>query len=291
MGVNKGALGLLALARANGADFSRVATIGRYRLSATMDYVEQFLRERRRADLAEKLAAAPGDGYCEPLLKIAFGAGVVQSIDASSYENADIIHDMNTPIDRPERYSMVLDFGTLEHVFNVPVAFDNLAKLAAPNAHILHMLPSNNFVGHGFYQFSPELFFQIYSPERGFSGTRVFGAPGGTPELWYEVKSPRELRKRVDITSRDQLNILVMTQKTGEPAPLVQKPVQQSDYVEVWDKGEAVVKVERRRGAFERSVRDALNGVRARRKVGRKDLTRARSDIIRRPVRELVPTF
>jgi hypothetical protein len=154
VGVNKGALGLLAQARASGADFSRVATIGRYRLSATMDYVEQFLRERGRADLAEKLAAEPGDGYCEPLLKIAFGAGVVQSIDASSYENADIIHDMNTPIDRPERYSMVLDFGTLEHVFNVPVAFDNLAMLAAPSAHILHLLPSNNFVGHRFYQFS-----------------------------------------------------------------------------------------------------------------------------------------
>ena len=291
MGVNKGALGLLALARSSGADFSRVATIGRYRLSATMDYVEQFLRERGRADLAEKLSAEPGDGYCEPLLKIAFGAGVVQSIDASSYENADIIHDMNTPIDRPERYSMVLDFGTLEHVFNVPVAFDNLAKLASPNAHILHMLPSNNFVGHGFYQFSPELFFQIYSPERGFSGTRVFGAPGGTPETWYEVKSPRELKKRVDITSRDQLNILVMTQKTGDPVPLVQKPVQQSDYVEIWDQGEEIVKAERRRGALERGVRDALNGVRARRKAARKDLTRARSDIIRRPVRELVPNF
>jgi hypothetical protein len=71
----------------------------------------------------------------------------------------------------------------------------------------------------------------------------------------------------------------------------VQKPVQQSDHVEIWDKGEEVVKVERRRGAFERSVRDALNGVRAQRKVGRKDLTRTRSDIIRRPVRELAPTF
>lgn len=291
MGVNREALGLLALARASGADFSRVVTIGRHRLDAGPEYVDEFFRLRRRPDLAEKLAAVSGDGYCEPLLKIAFGADVVQSIDASNYEEAEIIHDMNAPIDGGGEYSLVGDFGTLEHVFNVPVAFDNIAKLAAPNAHILHMLPSNNFVGHGFYQFSPELFFQIYSPERGYSGTRVFGAPGSTPDVWYEIRSPRQLKARVNITSRDQLHLMVLTQKTGEPVPLVHKPVQQSDYLETWAQGKEKIKTRRRRGALEHGVRDALNGVRARRKAARKDLTRTRSDIIRRPVRELVPTF
>jgi hypothetical protein len=291
VGVNKEALGLLALARSGGADFSRVATIGRQRLSAAPEYVDHFFRQRGRADLAEQLAAARGDGYCEPLLKIAFGAGVVQSIDASDYEKADIIHDMNTPIALPDRYSMVLDFGTLEHVFNVPVAFDNMAALAASNAHILHMLPSNNLVGHGFYQFSPEVFFQIYAPERGFTGTRVFGAPGGTPDIWYEIRSPRDLKQRVNITSRDQLHMMVLTQKTGDPVPLTQKPVQQSDYVDVWEQGEVAAKVDRQRSEPERIVRDLLNGLRQRRKVGRKDLTRSRKDIIRRPVRDLAPTF
>ena len=215
----------------------------------------------------------------------------MHSIDASDYEHADIIHDMNTPIEPAERYTMVLDFGTLEHVFNVPVAFDNLAKLAAPNAHILHMLPSNNFVGHGFYQFSPEFFFQIYAPERGYANTRVFAAPGGTPDLWYEVRSPRELHKRVNITTGDQLHLLAISQKTGEPTPLVQHPVQQSDYVEVWRAGELDDKMKRERGDFERAVRDVLWPIRQKRKVGRKKLTRARGDIIRHSVRELVPTF
>jgi len=291
MGVHKEALGLLALARASGADFSRVVMIGRQRLYAPMISVQHFFRERGRDDIADKLGSEVADGYCEQLLKIAFGAQQVHSIDASDYEQAEIIHDMNKPIETPECYSMVLDFGTLEHVFNVPVAFDNLATLAAPNAYILHMLPANNFVGHGFYQFSPEFFFQIYAPERGYSGTRVFAAPGGTPELWYEVRSPRDLHKRVDITTIDQLNVLVMTQKTGHPVPLAEKPVQQSDYVEVWEKGELREKVKRQHGEFERAVRAALLGVRQRRKVSRKRLTRPRADIIRRSVRELVPTF
>jgi hypothetical protein len=152
------------------------------------------------------------------------------------------------------------------------------------------MLPSNNFVGHGFYQFSPELFFQIYAPERGYSGTRVFAAPGGTPDIWYEVRAPRELHRRVDITSRDQVHVMVITQKVGDPVPLTQAPMQQSDYVETWNRGELGVGKKRRRGQFERMVRDSLNGARHLRK-GRKDLRRARGDLVVRRRRELVPIF
>lgn len=292
MGVSKEAFGLLALARVSGADFSRVIQIGRHTLDAKVSAsIEQFLIERGRGDIAKELAAAPKDGYCEPLLKIAFGAAVVQSVDASGYEHADIIHDMNVPMSVAEPYSLVIDFGTLEHVFNIPVAFDNVAKLAANGAYILHMLPSNNFVGHGFYQFSPELFFQIYAPERGYSGTRVFEAPGGSPDLWYEVRSPRELRRRVDITSRDQVHVMVIMQRTGDPTPLTQTPVQQSDYLETWNRGTLSGRREKRRSQFERAVRDVLNGARHARKVGRKDLRRARSDLTPRAMRELVPTF
>ncbi|QGZ94652.1 methyltransferase domain-containing protein [Terricaulis silvestris] len=291
MGVSKEALGLLGLARVSGADFSRVITIGRQRLDVEMPFVEQFFRDRGRGDLATQLAGTPGDGYCESLLKIAFGAGVIQSIDASDYEHADIIHDMNTPITIPERYSLVADFGTIEHVFNVPVALDNVAMLARPGAFILHMLPSNNFVGHGFYQFSPELFFQVYAAERGFDGTRVFVAPGGTPDLWYEVRSPKELGRRVDITSRDQLHVMVLTRKIGESVSLTQRPVQQSDYVETWNKGASKAKVKRLRSGFERHVRDAFSGVRQQRKVDRKDLRRSRGDLVPRPLRNLVPNF
>jgi hypothetical protein len=291
MGVNREGLGLLALARASGADFSRVMMIGRQRLDLEVASVDQFFRERGRADLAAQLAAAPGDGYCESLLKIAFGAKVVQSIDASDYERADFVHDMNMPIALVERYSVVVDFGTLEHVFNVPVALDNVATLAAKGAFILHILPSNNFVGHGFYQFSPELFFQVYAEERGFSGTRVFAAPGGTPDLWYEVRSPKELGRRVDITSRDQMHVVVITKKVAEPVALIQAPVQQSDYVETWNRGPSKSKSARRDSELERMAKGALSRVRQQRKVSRKDVRRQRSDVAPRRLRDLVPSF
>lgn len=291
MGVNATNLALMALARAGGADFTRVVSIGRYRLNIGIDELEDFFQQRGRSDLAARVATDMMDGYCEKLIKAAFESAVVQSIDASDYEHADILHDMNTQMAPKETYSVVLDFGTLEHVFNVPVAFDNVARLCALNGHIMHMLPANNLVGHGFYQFSPEFFFQIYAPERGFESTRVFAAPDSNPSVWYEIKAPREMGARVNMTSRDQLHLLVLTQKIREPAPLATCAVQQSDYVQLWNKEKRTAPEQRRRGAAERFVRAAFDTMRHRRKVARKDVAADRSDITRWRVRTLVESF
>jgi hypothetical protein len=186
---------------------------------------------------------------------------------------------------------VVLDFGTLEHVFNVPVAFDNVAALCAPGAHILHVLPCNNLSGHGFYQFSPELFFQIYSDARGYAGTRVFAAPGGTPDTWYEVGSPRELGARLNLTSRDQLYLLVLTQKVGEQTPLAERPVQQSDYVQLWAKEPRRTARQRAHSSLEQWLRAAFLGARHRRKVAQRDISARRTDVRPCQVRALTAKF
>lgn len=291
MGLNASGLGLMTLARAGGADFSRVVTIGRQQLTIGLDELEAFFSQRGRADIAEKIAGHCADGYCEPVLHAAFGAETVHSIDASGYEKASLVHDMNTPLETAEQYSVVLDFGTLEHVLNVPVAFDNAAKLCTPGGRILHMLPSNNCSGHGFYQFSPEFFFQIYSEARGFAGTRVFAAPMGSPDIWYEVRAPHTLKARVNITSRDELYLLVLTQKTGEPQPLAQRPVQQSDYMQLWTAENAAPKRQRRRNPLQQWARTLTNGLRHRRKMARRDATSARPDMIRHRVFDLTRKF
>lgn len=282
----------MALARGSGADFSRVVTIGRQSLDLSGEDLQRFFRARGREDLAQRIATMPADGYCEALIETAFEAKAVCSVDASDYEQAAIVHDMNTPLEPKEHFSVVLDFGTLEHVFNLPVAFDNVAKLASNGGYILHMLPGNNLVGHGFYQFSPELFFQIYAPERGFVGTRVFAAPEGSPDVWYEVKSPRELGARVNLTSRDQMYLLVLTQKVGEAAPLTQAPVQQSDYVQLWAKEPRRAVKAKRRSEISRALKAAFSGMRHRMKVARKDVTAAtRADVTARRVLALTARF
>jgi 2-polyprenyl-3-methyl-5-hydroxy-6-metoxy-1,4-benzoquinol methylase len=79
-------------------------------------------------------------------------------LDASPYEGADTIHDMNTPV--PEawhgRYDVVS--GSLEHIFNFSVAIANLANMLRVGGTIFVTTPVNNLMGHGVYQFSPELY-------------------------------------------------------------------------------------------------------------------------------------
>lgn len=91
-------------------------------------------------------------------------------IDASPYEGADVIHDMNWSVggEMIERFDAVIDCGSLEHIFNVPVALKNLASMVRIGGAIFITTPANNMMGHGFYQFSPELMFRVFSEQNGF---------------------------------------------------------------------------------------------------------------------------
>ena len=47
------------------------------------------------------------------------GYGITDSIDFSSYEGANIIHNMNLPIPKDsKKYNYIYDGGTIEHIFN-----------------------------------------------------------------------------------------------------------------------------------------------------------------------------
>ena len=48
-------------------------------------------------------------------------------------------------------------------MFHVPNALANLNAMLKPSGAILHVLPCNNWVDHGFYQFSPTLMFDYYA--------------------------------------------------------------------------------------------------------------------------------
>jgi SAM-dependent methyltransferase len=295
MGVYLPGLGLLALARATGADFSSVVTLGRQGLHINPDELVRFFKERGRSDLAKAAICAPAPArYCEELLRVAFGAGSIDSIDASTYECATIIHDMNRPLIQHKSYALVVDFGTLEHVFNVAVALDNVAALCAPGGRILHALPADNQAGHGFYQFAPELFFEVYAPERGFAQTRIFLARSGDRRRWYEVGAPRVMGRRVEITSNDRVNVLVMTTKEGEPEALTRAPIQQSDYRAAWSAPSAHGPEAARSAsaaAIQAWVRRMFAAQRDAQKVRRLGLTRDRPDIIARRVMDLTSPF
>src|SRR6185295_9992131 len=132
--------------------------------------------------------AGPDTLYAEPLFH-ALGARKVFALDASAFEGAQVVHDLNLPIgpDLQEKFDLVYDGGTLEHVFNFPVALKNCMQLVRPGGQLILHTVTNNYCGHGFYQFSPELFFRALSPENGFEMERMVLHRIGPYGRWYEV--------------------------------------------------------------------------------------------------------
>ena len=110
------------------------------------------------------------DDYFESYLARMFDCRSIASIDASSFEGAEIIHDMNRPIstELESKFDLVVDGGSLEHIFNFPVAVSNLMRMAVVGGFVMTSNPANNLCGHGFYQLSPELMYRSFSAKNGF---------------------------------------------------------------------------------------------------------------------------
>ena len=156
MGIDIHNLNFLAHAQDLGVRYERTLAIGRQALFIEPFELEDHRRLRGLPQLAEPARAAGAPRYFEPLMQQWLGAQAAESVDASSYENATHIHDMNLPWPEASAqrgaFDAVLDFGCLEHVFNFPVAWRNVVDLCKVGGHVFHSLPANNLSGHGFYQ-------------------------------------------------------------------------------------------------------------------------------------------
>jgi hypothetical protein len=88
----------------------------------------------------------------------------VESLDVSAAEGATHVFDLNESV--PESicrsYDIVYDGGTMEHVFDVRMFLSNCVRLVAPQGCIIHSVPVNNFVNHGFWQISPTALLAFY---------------------------------------------------------------------------------------------------------------------------------
>lgn len=234
MGIDLHNLNFLAHAEDLGVSFQRTLAIGRQALFVDPPDLERHRRHRGLPVLDDgPTGAAPGAPlYFEPLMRHWFGALVTDSVDASPYEHATHVHDMNRPwpTDSPlrGRYDAVLDFGCLEHVFDFATAWRNAVDSCRVGGHLLHALPANNLSGHGFYQFSPELFCSLYQPARGFELRGLFMAMKAEPRCWWRVASPLDVHRRVTLCNGHEVYLMVLARKLAEPGAL--PPPQQSDY-------------------------------------------------------------
>lgn len=240
MGLDANGARFLLYAERLGANFEQTAMIGRQ----SLDLTKAELRESFQAfgnpvdNLVIDQIFSTGNGFAEPLLA-QLGAKDIHSFDFSAYEGATHIHDMNriVPTEFMDRYSVVLDGGSLEHMFNFPVAIKNCMEMLRIGGHYLCITPANNFMGHGFYQFSPELYFSVFAEQNGFELTSLIAFEDRTGTTWYSVKSPIKSKSRILLVNDRPVYLLVVAKKLAKKNIFDSIP-QQSDYITAWNSEE-----------------------------------------------------
>jgi len=235
MGIDAAAVQFLFAARVRGVDFSKTATLGRQTFFPNHSALIPIAKAFGSPGGAEHLLDECGKDGNE-FLRI-LGARAITSFDASNYEGASIVHDMNhpVPVEHHGKYSVVFDGGTIEHVFNAPQALMNCLRMVSLGGHFLSITTSNNFSGHGFYQFSPEFFFRSLTVANGFEIISVMVCtPYSEPPEFYAVSDPEVMNGRVELVNVEPVYILTIALRTSIEDELFSNYPQQSDYVSAW---------------------------------------------------------
>ena len=217
-----------------GVDYSSIAMLGRQKLLIE-GQVKLLSRYLNVNDIQQE------DGYSEKFWNVLAGREIyVDSFDISSYENATVLHDMNKPISAEYmgKYGAVFDGGTLEHLFNYPQALHNAMNMVRPGGFLMLETAANNRFGHGFYQFSPELFFCTLTSRNGFEVldmTEVCERKTGAIHRikYYGISDFTKTGRSLETATRGITSLYVLARRIGDvPDDLV---IQQNGFISTWD--------------------------------------------------------
>lgn len=241
MGIMSSVAALLVRAREQGASFERTATIGRQSMAVP---VADFTAFARRLGIEEPDYATFGaDGYCEDFLRLFLGACSVTAFDASNYQHAGIVHDFNVPLPQEhyQAFDAVIDGGSIEHIFDIRQVLENYMNLVKVGGHVFICTNANNLCGHGFYQFSPEFFYRVFSEANGFRvrslcliETPFHLVEKSSRQRIFAAADPPSVGKRMVLVTDKVISVYVDAQRVAL-RPLFAEAPYQSDYRFEWN--------------------------------------------------------
>ena len=212
-----------------GVHFGRMLTLGRQAV-----YMPRLLYQSHLKALGvDPMQSDYADDFFRGL-----GATSIDFMDASNYEGANIVQDLNQPIPKQlaESYDSVFDGGALEHIFNFPTGLKNCMEMVRPGGHLIIITTWNNYAGHGFYQFSPELFYSALSAENGYAVEQMLVVQRNR---WYSVANPSEVGTRIELINCEP-TLLFLNAKRLASKPVFSTWPQQSDYSALWSPGKSL---------------------------------------------------
>lgn len=160
--INRNLVPLLKMCLGGVAAGGAIMTLGRQTLNFGREALPALIAD---GHMPRSQSGQPDTSpYEQEQLFADFGFAHVHSLDVSPYEKCTHLHDLNAP-DLPTelvgKYRVVLNGGTLEHVFDFVNGLSGSLKLLEPGGVLVHGGPINDWVDHGFYQFSPTLWFDL----------------------------------------------------------------------------------------------------------------------------------
>lgn len=210
-----------------------VLTLGRQFIFATYAQVLRILRQEG-IEAAEQVASAavstniPGwqrTGHTSDLAFFSLlGLPEASAMDVSDYERPDFIHDLSAPVppELCERFGLIIDGGTLEHVFDVRQCLVNISKMLKQGGRVVHMSPASNFIDHGYYCLSPRLFSDFYAANK-FVNLRAWLTDSGSvltsAERWklYEYQVGFNNNGfALDLHTPNPVGVLFCAEKTAQ---------------------------------------------------------------------------
>lgn len=239
MGIDRTAIESILLSLKHVPRKTNMLTLGRQQVHIPQAVVAQFLYKYGLVD-----AVVPDyQEYCEDFFQ-SLGFQTVDSIDNSEYERATILHNMNLPVPETLKnaYDYIYDGGTTEHVFNAPQALQNVIDMLRVGGVVCSVVPNNNQSGHGFYQFSPEMFLAAFSPPYGMRVREMYIAVNGSDRFtWKSVASVKDHqfgRNQSRFNTTDEVFLITVAEKIAESdVSLLQRAPNQYSYEEMDWKG------------------------------------------------------
>ena len=145
-----------------------VVDLGSQELDLTADWLESVSKTRKQSQQLDALRALSGKaksiGERAPEFYAALGMDQYNSIDINGQLNS-LPFDLNSCIEEryafTERFDLVTNNGTTEHLFNQQAVFDNIHRMTTVGGLMLHAVPFLNYVNHCFFNYSPTFFYNL----------------------------------------------------------------------------------------------------------------------------------
>ena len=245
MGINTSIATLLSRARHQGTSFHRTLTIGRQSMAVPVADLARIAAKFGIEGASPEAVAAVE--WADDFLGDCLGADTVTSMDYSDYQHANIVHDLNTPIpsELKEQFDAVIDGGSIEHIFDVRQTLENYMSMVKVGGSLFVAAPANNLCGHGFYQFSPEFFYRVFSAENGYRVKDMFliespllSVEASRHQHYFRVQDPEKLQKRVQVLSSKPVMLWAHAERVASVPLFVTSPYQ-SDFKAQWRAADA----------------------------------------------------